>query len=223
MLCRCGSRRAGLHEQRVGVDAAVGRRRDGDRRAVELRARRRSSWSPLTATSWKAPHDGLLRVVGAQQAVAVELVVGGREVLQVEPHRDLDVGVAREAVVGLLEVGGLVGLADAGWLLARPRAARAGLVRRGPAQLGHPDRRVAVAVGGHDAVDGLVAEERVLADLAALAVEEVGAAVEARGVGVDADGVERALGAVVVEPVDPVVVVAGRRAGDDLRRRGRRP
>src|SRR5215211_3472395 len=164
--------RAGLDEQPVGVDAALGRRGDRDGRTVELRALAAELVAVDRDVAERAP-GRLLRVVGAQQAVAVELVVGGRDVLEAEPHRDLDVRVEREAVIRLLEIRGLVALAHARGLLARPRATRAGLGRRRPAQLGHPDRGVAVAMGGHDVVHRLVSEERVLPDLPGLAVEEV--------------------------------------------------
>ena len=52
-------------------------------------------------------------VVAAGEPVVVELVGAGVEVLDREPHPGLHVGVAGHAVVGLAEVGGLLGLADA--------------------------------------------------------------------------------------------------------------
>src|SRR4051812_5498639 len=81
--------RAGLHEERVGVDGAVGRGADGDRGPAELRTLTGELVTVDRDVVKRSP-GRLLRVVGAQQAVTVHLLVGGRGVLEVEPQGDLD-------------------------------------------------------------------------------------------------------------------------------------
>ena len=56
-------------------------------------------------------------------------------------------------------------------------------------------------------------------DAAVLVVENVGRVEPAGRVGVDANGVEEATGAFSVEPFEELIVVAGQRAGNNLRRR----
>ena len=163
---------------------------------------------------------GPLAHVAAQQAVAVELLIGRPQVLEAEPHRARDVRVVRQAVVGEAQVRGLGRLADAGGLLARARAARARGRRRGPAELGHDDRLGAVAMCLHHGVHLAEAEEAVLPDPAVgPAVVRVGRGDAAGGVGVDGDRVERAARAVGVEALEVLIVVADERPGVHLRGR----
>ena len=102
---------------------------------------------------------GAARAVGALQAVARQLAVLRGRVGQVEPERGLDVRVEAEAAVGELEVGGLLRLlTPAAFLPAEaPREQR--VFGRRPAELGHDDRPVRVAVARRAHLDLAEAEE----------------------------------------------------------------
>ena len=169
---------------------------------------------------------GLARAAEPVEAEAAR-VARAADVLQPEPEGDADERVGREAAVRGAQEARLPARLDTpsgfvpGLLADGARALARRL--RAPAHLGHPDRLGRVAVVGHHRVDLAVGRERVAADAPALvAVEASGSVGQARGVGVHADRVERAPGAVGVEGREEVHVVADHPAGHhDVGRLGR--